>query len=225
MKKKEIRDTKTVLTKPEKAALDWLAERMPSRVTPDTMTIIGFVGAFMVALGYALTRLDKSFLALASFGYLVNWFGDSLDGTLARYRHQERPLFGFFIDHNIDTITVFLIGIGGGLSPYLKLSTALLIVTGYFMMSILTYINTHLTGIFKISYGMLGPTEFRVIMILFNTVLYFVHNRVVVRFKNFTGTIFDVLGVGIAFVLYALFLFYFIRGLIYFHKKDPRPRP
>ena len=224
-KEKETRDTKTILRRPEKAVLEWLAGRLPHRVTPDTMTVMGLAGALMVALGYALTRLDKAFLALASLGYIVNWLGDSLDGTLARYRREERPLFGFFIDHNIDTVTVFLIGLGAGLSPYLKLSTSLLIVTGYFMMSIMTYINTYLTGVFKISYGMLGPTEFRVIMIFFNIVLYLVHNRVIVRFRNFTGTIFDVLGVGIALVLYGLFLFYFIRGLCYFHKKDPRPRP
>ncbi|MBN2726627.1 CDP-alcohol phosphatidyltransferase family protein [Candidatus Mcinerneyibacteriota bacterium] len=223
-KEKETRDTKTILTKPEQAALKWLLGRLPRWVTPDMMTVTGLAGALLVALGYALTRVDRAFLAMASVGYAVNWLGDSLDGTLARYRHEERPLFGFFIDHNIDTVTVFLIGIGAGLSPYLKLSTSLLIVTGYFMMSILTYINTYLTGVFKISYGMLGPSEFRVIMILFNSGLYFFHNRAVVTFKNFTGTVFDVLGVGIAVFLYGLFLFYFIRGLCLYHKRDPRPR-
>ena len=84
----------------EKKALTWMAQRMPAWVTSDMLTIVGFVGALIIATGYALSNLSLQWLWLASFGFLVNWFGDSLDGSLARVRGTQRKTYGFFIDHN-----------------------------------------------------------------------------------------------------------------------------
>ena len=86
----------------ERPALNWLAAHMPAWMTPDGLTIIGVIGAVIILVSYGLSNLEPAFLWLASFGFFVNWFGDSLDGTLARYRKIERPKYGFFVDHTVD---------------------------------------------------------------------------------------------------------------------------
>lgn len=157
----------------ERPALKWLAAHMPSWVTPDILTTIGVVGAFGIALGYALSILDRNFLWLASLGFVVNWFGDSLDGTLARYRHIERPIFGFYIDHTIDAFSQVVIFLGLGLSPYISFNIACLALISYLLLSVLVYIRTCVIGEFKISYSKLGATEVRVLAVLLNIGMYF----------------------------------------------------
>ena len=104
----------------EKKALVWMAERLPSWVTSDMMTWVGTFGAFVVGLGFALTNYSPQWFWLASFGLVINWFGDSLDGTIARVRQQQRPVYGFYLDHNVDCICQLFI-FGAGLSCYLNL--------------------------------------------------------------------------------------------------------
>ncbi len=165
------RVNKILLGPLERPALKWLSEKMPQWVSPDLLTGIGFFGALLVFIGYVLTGADVRFMWLASFGFVVNWFGDSLDGTLARYRHIERPRYGFFIDHTIDSITEAMVFIGLGLSPYVDLNLALFALIGYLMLSIYVYIVTYVSGEFRISYMYLGPTEMRVIAIIANTIM------------------------------------------------------
>ncbi len=157
----------------ERPVLQWLAAHLPSWATPDLMTFIGVVGALVIALGYGLSNFHPAFLWLATFGYIVNWFGDSLDGTLARYRHIERPKYGFFIDHVSDVITEIIIILGLGLTPYIKFSVASLCCIMYIAMSVLVYVRMNVMGEFKISYSKLGPTEVRVLAILLNTSMFF----------------------------------------------------
>lgn len=156
----------------EKKVLVWLAGRQPSWVTSDMLTFIGFVGAVIVAVGYALCS-NPAFLWLASLGWIINWYGDSLDGTLARVRGQQRPVYGFFIDHNVDCINEAIMFIGIGLSPLMNLDIALLVLAAYLIISIYVYISAHLKGEFKLTYGKMGPTELRVIMVIVNTLWFF----------------------------------------------------
>lgn len=156
----------------EKPAIHFLSRKMPRWVTPDMLTLIGFLAAFLIAASYWLSNFDPAFLWLASFGFMLNWFGDSLDGSLARFRKIERPRFGYFIDHTVDAITQVIIGLGIGLSPYVDLKYALFLLTGYLLVSIHTYITIYIKGVFKISYGRCGPTEIRVLAITVNTLLY-----------------------------------------------------
>lgn len=162
----------TFLAHLEKPVLIWLAARLPDCVTPDFLTGLGLLAAGVIFLGYWLTGVNAAFLWLVNFGLILNWFGDSLDGTLARYRKIERPRFGYFIDHTVDAITQLLIVLGIGLSPYVQFKFALFALIGYFMLSIHTYIMTYVRGVFKLSYGKLGPTEVRLIMFLANTFVY-----------------------------------------------------
>lgn len=161
----------------ERPALQWLAQRMPPWVTPDVLTGIGILGSLMTFAGYWASSSAAAFLWLASLGLVVNWFGDSLDGTLARHRHIERPKFGFFIDHTVDAMSESLVVFGLGLSPYVSFEVAAVALIGYLLMSVLVYVRTYVTGEFRISYGRFGPTEVRVIIILFNAVLFFVGVR------------------------------------------------
>jgi len=193
----------------ERPALRWLAAHMPAWVTPDILTYIGLLGSIVVAVSYALTNVHQNFLWLASFGFLVNWFGDSLDGTLARYRHIERPRYGFFIDHTIDAYSVIMIVLGIGLSPFVRFDLACLAVIGYLLLGSLVYIRTCLIGEFRISFGKLGPTEVRVILILTNIIVYFGDNP---RFVSAYGPLsfFDWVVIGIA----ALLFFFSIRHTV-----------
>jgi phosphatidylglycerophosphate synthase len=130
----------------------------------------------MIFVSYSLTHLSPNFLWLASLGFILNWLGDSLDGTLARYRHIERPRYGFLVDHWVDAISTLLIFMGLGLSPYVDLTVALLGVIAYLLLSIMVYLITYVTGVFNIAYISLGPTEIRVMAILLNTAIFFIGN-------------------------------------------------
>jgi archaetidylinositol phosphate synthase len=160
----------------ERPLLRWLAGRMPAWVNPDILTGVGVLGALVTFAGYALCAISPNFLWLASFGFVINWFGDSLDGTLARYRHIERPIYGFYIDHCVDAFCEVLIFLGLGLSPYVHLDLALLALVGYLLVSVLVYVRTCVKGEFALSYGKLGPTEARMIAIGANTLVYLVGN-------------------------------------------------
>ena len=155
----------------EKRALVWLAKRMPRWVNSDMLTAVGTLGALIVAIGFALSCINVQWLWLSSFGLLVNWFGDSLDGTLARVCDCQRPIYGYSVDHTVDCINEGLMFIGAGLSPFLHLDLALLAYAIYLVLTINVSINAHLKGEFRLTYFKLGPTEFRIIIVVANTLL------------------------------------------------------
>jgi phosphatidylglycerophosphate synthase len=149
---------------------------MPAWVTPDVLTWIGILASILIFISYALTNVSEYFLILASFGFVLNWFGDSLDGTLARYRHIERPRFGFLIDHFVDAISTVLIFIGLGISPYVDITVASMGVIAYLLVSIMVYLITYVTGVFNITSAKIGPTEIRVLAIIANTTMLIIGN-------------------------------------------------
>lgn len=157
----------------ERPALAWMARKMPAWVTPDILTGLGLFASVLICISFWLTTYNKNYLWLVSFGILLNWFGDSLDGTLARYRQIERPRFGFFVDHTTDAFNEVMIFVGLGLTPYISFPAACLALIGYLLVSVLVYVRTCVVGEFQISYSKLGPTEIRVLAILLNIVMYF----------------------------------------------------
>jgi phosphatidylglycerophosphate synthase len=157
----------------ERPALLWLAAHLPAWASPDLMTVIGICGALVITLSYGLSRFHPAFLWLATLGFIINWFGDSLDGTLARFRHIERPKYGFYIDHITDCVTEIIIILGLGLSPYISFSVASMCCIAYIAMSVLVYVRMNVVGEFKISYSKLGPTEVRVLAIMLTTAMFF----------------------------------------------------
>lgn len=149
----------------ERRLLNWLCSRMPPWVTPDRLTLLGMVGAFMIFVGYVASGLAASWLLLAIAGYVVQWFGDSMDGSIARYRHIERPSYGYFIDHSCDGLATLLILAGIGLSPFVTMDVALVALAGYLLLSIHAYLSARVLGEFKLSYLAAGPTELRLMLI------------------------------------------------------------
>ena len=162
----------------ERPTLKWLAAHMPTWVTPDICTIIGVAGSFVIAISYLFSVYDRNFLWLASLGFVINWFGDSLDGTLARYRKIERPIFGFFVDHITDAFSVTVIVLGLGLTTYVSFAIACLALIAYLLLCVLVFVRTSAIGEFKISYSKLGPTEIRVLIVLLNIMMYFGGERI-----------------------------------------------
>jgi phosphatidylglycerophosphate synthase len=165
------REKTFLLARHEARVLDWLAHRLPERVMPDHMTILGVVAALGIGAAYWLTTLDPAGLWVASAQLVVHWLGDSLDGTLARVRRIERPKYGYYLDHLVDAGATIAIGVGLGLSPYMTLVTGLAIVVAYLALSINTYLETQVFGVFSLGYGRFGPTEARVGLIVLNLAL------------------------------------------------------
>jgi phosphatidylglycerophosphate synthase len=165
------REKTFLLARPEARALTWIAERLPARVKPDHLTLLGVLAAIGIAVAYVLSNGDSTWLWAASALLVVHWFGDSLDGTLARVRKIERPIYGYYLDHLVDAIATAIIGIGLGLSPHLLLATGMVLVIVYLVLSINTYLETQALGVFRLGYGRLGPTEARIGLVAVNTLL------------------------------------------------------
>lgn len=153
------------LSRSEQVLLQWLVRRVPERVTSDMMTLLGFFGALLAFASYAASALHPAFLLLSVLGLVIHWFGDSLDGTLARYRKREAPRFGFFVDNMLDAVSQGLFYIGIGVSPYARLDVAALSLCAYYLMVLHTFARMHLIGEHQMTYVNFGPTEFRLVII------------------------------------------------------------
>ena len=157
----------------ERPALKWLCEHSPAWLTPDMLTTIGLLGGAISFVGYLLSNQHPAYLLIASFGLLVNWYGDSMDGSLARYRKIERPRYGFFVDHTLDALAQLIFFLGFAISPYARFDVAMVTLVVYYLMDILVLARNSVQGEFKITYGKIGPTEVRVLVVLVNTLLMF----------------------------------------------------
>jgi len=155
----------------ERPLVGWLAARLPVAVRPDHLTLTGFAGALICGLAYGASWLSPALLWVASVGLIVNWFGDSLDGTLARFRKIERPRYGFFIDNTTDLLSQICIFLGLGASPYMRFDVACLGLAAYYMVSFVNLIKAMDTCVIKIGFFGVGPTEIRLSFIFYNFVL------------------------------------------------------
>jgi phosphatidylglycerophosphate synthase len=157
------------LAERETALLRRIATRLPPWVRPNHLTGIGILGAVGTGMAYASTWMSPWWLCVASAMLAVNWFGDSLDGTLARVRKIERPRYGYYLDHFVDALNTAVVGVGIGVSPYVHMELALVAVVLYLTLSINVYLESTVLGVFKMAYGRFGPTEARLTLIAANT--------------------------------------------------------
>jgi phosphatidylglycerophosphate synthase len=156
----------------ERSLLTWLAARVPARVNSDHLTILGFLAQLMTGASYAAARNDRRWLLAAILCMALNWFGDSLDGTLARFRNQQRPRYGFYVDHILDSIgSVALMG-GLALSGYMSPPIAAGLLVLFLLLSIQSYLATYTLGEFRMSFWGFGPTELRMLLALGNLALF-----------------------------------------------------
>ena len=224
-----VRIQTSVLNALEKKVLVWLAKRQPRWVTSDMMTFIGVLGAVVIAVGYILTSQNINFLWLSSLGFIINWYGDSLDGTLARVRNTQRPIYGYYLDHTVDAINEVMIFVGVGLSGLMHLEIALLALVMYLLMTINVSINAHLKKEFKLTYASMGPTEFRIIMIIINTLFAtisplseFSHSFMIFG-SDFTFKALDYIGVAIVIILAIMHLTTVRNDIKGYAEIDPMP--
>jgi phosphatidylglycerophosphate synthase len=157
------------LAGPERRALDWIGPRLPAWVGPDHLTAVGFLGAVAAFAGYALASRNSTWLWLVDVGLVVNWFGDSMDGNLARLRGIERPRYGFYLDQAIDVLSQFIFALGLGLSGFVSLAVAMAGLATYYMMTALSLLRTAVTAEFHLASGGIGLTEVRCLFLVGNT--------------------------------------------------------
>ncbi len=199
-----VRIQHNILALNERRLLTWICARLPAWVKPDQLTGLGFAGSVLIACGYALSTWRIEWLWLSLAGYCVNWFGDSLDGSLARFRKIERPDFGYFIDHSTDSLANTVLAIGLGLSPFVRLDVALFCLIGYLLMSIHTFLAARVIAEFRLSYLSAGPTELRLILMTI-TLAMFVFDPAPLLGTGLSGFDFVIGGMGILLVgLYIL---------------------
>ena len=184
----------------ERHLLTWLCERLPAWVKPDHLTALGFFGAMLVSSGYVLSNQHIEWLWLSIIGYCVNWFGDSLDGSIARFRKIERPNFGYFIDHSIDSLANSITAIGLGLSPFIRLDVALFCLVGYLLLSIHSFLAARVVAEFRLSYLAAGPTEFRLVLIAMTVTMLAIGSKSAWS-SEFSVFDFFITGVGVVLVM------------------------
>src|SRR5437868_7179568 len=196
------------VTKAEKKALLWLAERMPAAISSDHLTALGAAGMFLAGASYALTRFTPYGLLLACFFLAVNWFGDSLDGTLARYRSRQRPRYGFYVDKMIDCFGVTALFAGMGASGHLQPLIAVWLLVAYLLLSSEIFLATYSLAEFKMSYFQFGPTELRMLLCAGNLYVFF---HPAVRPFGLPLTLFDFGALIVAGGMVALVFVSFVR--------------
>lgn len=215
----------------EKKALVWLAKRQPRWVTSDMLTAVGTLGALLVGVGFVMTYRSIDWLWLSVAGLAINWYGDSLDGTLARVRNCQRPVYGYYLDHTVDCVNEALMFVGAGLSPLMNLDLALAIFVLYLCMTINVSINAHLKSEFRLTYAKLGPTEFRmlialgcILLIAFPTWADF---TLQVRLAGMVGhfSSLDLLALFLVALLSAIYIITIVSDARKYARIDPPKRP
>jgi len=186
----------SLLSALEKKTLIWIAERMPAWVNSDHLTALGFASLAAVGLSYWYSRHSKIGLALATSLFVLDWFGDSLPGTLARVSNRQRPRYGFYLDHVLDAFGSVFVFAGLALSGYMSERIAVGLLVAYLLLSIEVYLTTHTIGKFHLSFAAFSPTELRLLLIAGNVTLLF---KPLVLLAGKEYLLFDVGGViGIA---------------------------
>ncbi len=162
---------RSFLAAAEQRALVWMAERTPGWINSDHLTLLGFGAQVMAGVSYGLARWNRYWL-LAVIAFLaLNWLGDSLDGTLARVRQRQRPRYGFYVDHMIDSFGALALMGGLALSGYMHPLLAIGLLIAFLLLSIQSYLATHTLGEFQLSFWSFGPTELRILLAVGNVAL------------------------------------------------------
>jgi len=176
----------------EKRLLIWMARHTPRAIHSDHLTALGFLSQLLAGASYAWASHNARALWLVNLFLFLNWLGDSLDGTLARVRNTQRPRYGFYVDHMVDTFGALALMIGLGSSGYVHWPVAAAMLAGYYILSIESYLATYALGCFHLSHSLFGPTEIRILLVVGNAVLV-THPHAIVAGRSFL--LFDVGGV------------------------------
>jgi phosphatidylglycerophosphate synthase len=204
----------------EKRALEWMARRAPRWLTSDQLTALGLTAQICAGLSYALSRYNRSALLLVVVCIVLNWFGDSMDGTLARVRCQSRPRYGFYVDHMVDVFgSVALMG-GLALSGFVHWQIAIAMLIGFLLLSAESYLATYTLSQFQMSQGIFGPTEIRILLIVGTLALLRSPYSTVLGHRML---LFDLGGAIAAVCMFATAIALTVRHTVQLYREEPLP--
>jgi phosphatidylglycerophosphate synthase len=203
----------------EEKAKEYICPRIPEWMNPDHLTVIGILGVLISSVGFILGFFNRVWLLLVPLGLIINWFGDSFDGSIARYRKRTRPNYGYYIDKIVDSVVIIMFALGIGLSGFVKIEIALLLAATYLAMMMHVDLVVHVQNKAQNSFGMFGPTEIRIIGILFTVVMFFVP----VTYYNIYGhylTQYDFAVFGLTVIMFLVLIVSIFRKGIELHRQD-----
>jgi archaetidylinositol phosphate synthase len=189
---------------PERRILTWLAPRLPAQINSDHLTLLGLVSMLAAGACYALARFSSLGLLGATICLATNWFGDSLDGTLARIRNQQRPRYGFYVDHLCDSFGALFLTAGLAASTYIDWRIAAALLVAFLLLSIESYLATNTLGVFHLSHAHLGPTEIRILLAIANLTLYFRPSAAYIHIAHYRYRLLDFAGVLASAAMFAM---------------------
>ena len=204
----------------EKRALTWMAERAPRWLTSDHLTLLGLFSQCAAGCFYVLARYDRLSLICVIGCIIHNWLGDSLDGTLARVRNQQRPRYGFYVDHMVDIFGATALMCGLGLSGFAHWPVAIALLIGFLLLSAESYLAAHTLSCFQMSQGIFGPTEIRILLIIGNLAL--LRSPHATIFGN-RFLLFDLGGVVAATIMFAMVIVTTVRHTAELYGQEPLP--
>ena len=216
-----VREHRSLLARVEKRALVRIAERLPRAVNSDHLSALGLAGMALAGGAFWASHWFDGALVVVVAALAVNWFGDSLDGTVARVRNQQRPMYGFYVDHVIDVAGAVLLFGGLGLSPYMTLEVALALTVAYLMISAEAYLATHARGVFRMAMFKVGPTELRILLAFGTLYLYYKPTVVLAGSEHL---LFDVGGVVATAGMAGTFVLSAVRNTLALYRAEPVPR-
>jgi archaetidylinositol phosphate synthase len=204
----------------EKRVLLWMAERAPNWLSSDQLTLLGLCAQIGAGVFYALARYNRYALLLVILCVVLNWLGDSMDGTLARVRRQQRPRYGFYVDHMVDIFGAVAMMCGLGYSGFLHWQTAIGMLIAFLLLSSESYLATYTLSCFQLSQGIFGPTEIRILLIIGNLAL--LHNPYSTLFGH-RMLLFDLGGTIAAISMFAMAILITVRHTAELYREEPLP--
>jgi phosphatidylglycerophosphate synthase len=204
----------------EKRALQWMAERAPRWLSSDQLTVLGLCAQIGAGICYASARFNRNALLLVILCLVLNWFGDSMDGTLARVRHQQRQRYGFYVDHMVDAFGSIALMCGLGYSGFLHWQTAIAMLVAFLLLSSESYLATYTLSCFQLSQGIFGPTEIRILLIIGNLAL------LRSPYSSLFGhrmLLFDLGGSIAAIGMFSMAILVTVRHTVQLYRQEPLP--
>jgi archaetidylinositol phosphate synthase len=202
----------------EKRALQWMAQRAPRWLTSDQLTVLGLIAQIGAGIGYALSRYNRYALLLVILCLILNWFGDSMDGTLARVRCQQRPRYGFYVDHMVDVFGSVALMCGLAFSGFVHWQAAIAMLITFLLLASESYLATYTLSHFQMSQGIFGPTEIRILLIAGNLALLRSPYSTILGHKML---LFDLGGAIAAICMFATLVFITVRHTAQLYREEP----
>jgi archaetidylinositol phosphate synthase len=210
-----------ITAKTEEKLKEIICPRIPEWMGPDHLTIIGIIGIIIVSIAFPLGFLNRYYLGLVPLGLIINWFGDSFDGSIARYRKRTRPNYGYYIDKIIDAVVMILFGLGLGLSGFVRIEISLLLVSIYLALMLNVDLLVYVKGESKNSFGWFGPTEIRIIGIMVAVGMFFIPVKIY-DIYGYLVTQYDIVVAVLSVLMFLILLVDIVKNGISLNKEDTK---